>query len=522
MKRFPIFFFLVLAISSHAQDSLSAAAKEKYLGLNQAALDMADNDDFSTFAMLDSVLPRYQVYFTGEQHYTEGDFEVKWKVLKYFYQKAGVRVLVIEHPPSYGFLLDKYMENKDSLGYNSMVDYAPEGTKERVFYRSLYEFNKVKPREEQVRIVGLDIDYVKAYSQRAFEVMLKEREAAKKDASVRVREELQQVTDKKISADSLLKKIEADSVFYQNFFEKDYGTIQRILRSIACNCEPPSERKMGDPRWAKRESYMFDNFISYLKEFPTLRLYGQFGAKHISLEPNIRWYNGDNWTSVASQLNTMDSSPVKGKVCSVLLSYSYEWNSPKEERKMFYHASSKHRFAMFKLNNSGSPFVKLARSVQFMVNLNYSSDDEIEYNNDNDIYGIMDDEQYTLVGPLIGYQYWERQVLSAGIEVRARYLKERKYFGGLGLHFEMNLKSERMHGYRTNLWFGGNFVGGLNLVYNTNYKNSAFFFRPEAGFARNTFSITYAYNVKIYNKYLTEGLNAHMVAAKLFLPFWKD
>ncbi len=512
---------MFISCLTSAQDPADIALKQNYLRANISTLDMNDNDDFSSFAMLDSVLNRYHLYFTGEQHYTEGDFEVKWKVLKYLYQKAGVKILVIEHPPSYAYLLDHYMEKKDSVQYNQMVDYAPEGTKERIFYRNLYEFNKTKPREEQIRVTGVDIDYVKVYSTRALKEMINQR-ADKKEAFVRIQWEVGQMHAGKLKADSLLKKVAAEENTYKDFFGEEFKLFKRILWSISCECEPPSERKMDDPRWFRREEFMYRNYLSLMEEFPASKMYGQFGAKHISLLPASHWYNGFNWTSIAAKLNTRDSSMAKGKVLSILLSYAFEWNSPKGEKRLFNTTAAGQSFTLFKINNANSPFTMLSSHVHYLININYGEEQEMQYNQENDTYNIMDDEQYTMGGPVFGYQYWDRGVFSAGTEVRARYLKENKYLGGLGLHFELNTKGPRMHGYRLGMWFGGNIQAGVNFVYNTNYKRSAFFFRPEIAIARNLFSVGYGYNVTLYNKYLNEGINKHMLIARMFLPWWKD
>jgi len=108
-----ICLFTFLVITCRAQGIVTTtgpANAASYLKTNFSPLDLNDNDDFSSFKMLDTVLHRYHVFFSGEQHYTEGDFEVKWKLLKYLYKYAGVRALLIEHPPSFGYLLNHYME----------------------------------------------------------------------------------------------------------------------------------------------------------------------------------------------------------------------------------------------------------------------------------------------------------------------------------------------------------------------------------------------------------------------------
>lgn len=366
-------------------------------------------------------------------------------------------------------------------------------------------------------MIGIDIDYVKLYSEKAFKEIFASRSAS--ENYVKIKWEFDQLANKGLSADSLISRMRSGDSLYHVFFGKDHPTVLRTLKSIACDCNPPGEQKMADPLWSKREELMYENYLSVLREFQGMKMYAQFGAKHINLAPKTAWYNCVGWSSIAARLHTGDTSPVKDSVCSILLSYSHEWNL--KDRRTFYNQAQDQRFGIFKLNNDSTPFEELAKKIQFLVNIDYGVEDEIEYNRNNDVYRLMDNDEYTVTGIAGGYHYWQEPVALLGFEMRSRRMKEKKYEVGLGLNFELNLR-QRMHGYTINLWFGGAIQAGFAIVYNTNYKHSAFFFRPEIGLAKNIFSITYAYNMKLYNKYITDGINGHMVCAKIFLPFSKD
>jgi hypothetical protein len=152
--------FIFLFITAFAAQSNCQQTKEEYLRENSSALDINDNNDFSSFAMLDTVLDRYTVFFTGEMHWTTGNFELRWKMLQYFYRKAGVRVLFVEAPRSFTYLLNYYIDAGDSIHYENVLQYATQGTKERIYYMNLYHFNRGKKPSERIIIRGLDRDTI--------------------------------------------------------------------------------------------------------------------------------------------------------------------------------------------------------------------------------------------------------------------------------------------------------------------------------------------------------------------------
>ncbi len=515
MKRITaVCAFFILLLSVSAQEN----SIEKYLSENNSVLNIDDNNNYASFSMLDSILPEYRIFLTGERHFSRGNFEIKWKMLLYLNKKAGVKNLVLEAAPSFGWLLTHYLQKKDSAGYWKVVQDAPQGAKEIVFYQSIYKYFSGKPKEEQMRVFGLDGEFDLSMSLKAIEVMsaIGSESAATFYKKV---PDLDLFRSKKIKADSLLARVQRSDSLYKKFFGDNYVPFLRILKGIACDCYPLKGRKKNNPRWGEREAYILDNFFSLLREYPDEKFYGQFGANHIVLKPNMSWNARFRLNSFASQLNTLDSSLVKNKICSIVLSYGSIYNS-RELNKYFTRASGTSWFTIFHLNGSGTPLKRISEKSQYLIFLNYHSHEEILYNRANDHYVLMDDELYMAAGPVISYQKRGDDFLSIGYEVRGRNMKKKNYLAGLGIFFENDL-NKRLHGYKAGLWMGGTPFVGLNIIYNTNYIHGALYFRPEIGVTKSFFSVSYSWDLKLSDKHALPGLNKNILSLSVFLPFYK-
>lgn len=156
---------------------------EKYLSENASVLDINDNDDFSSLAMLDSVQDQYRVFLTGEAHYLEGNFEVKWKMLRYMHGRAGIKNLVLESSPSFGWLLTHYLRERDEDNYRQIVSMSPQGAKERVFYNSIYKYFSETLPDDSLRIIGIDGEFVSYLTVRALDEMAEKGNRRLKNAS---------------------------------------------------------------------------------------------------------------------------------------------------------------------------------------------------------------------------------------------------------------------------------------------------------------------------------------------------
>lgn len=506
MRLLALLLIFLQCINSTAQEST-----REYLSKNMAVLDVNDNGDVSSFALLDSVLEKNQVFFTGEMHWTEGNFEIKWKMLQYLYHKAGARVLVLEAPRSFSYLLNRYSALNDSAEYSYIARYASQGAKEEIFFMNIFHFNRNKPERERIILRGIDREYNTFLSITAIEDLL-----SKQEIPQGLKYETSQLLTEKNRewADSLVKKLEGDQK-YREHFKGTYNDLRSILRAIACkDCDPPHFNMKSD-KWTVREDLMYNNFVEAIREFEGEKFYAQFGKNHVYL----KWPAQKRimpFQPFAMRMNSWNDSPVRGKVCSIVLEYDkiprYFAKTDRKELK----ALSKAQFTLFDLTGPASPFDSVARSYSYLLHINYDNNDELRYNRANDHYGYMKNKHYSVYGLMVGYQQGRYGAAEIGYAVSMREMLKKNYIFSSAAFFEFNPDTD-VHSYRL-AYYGGSdpFFLGVSPVYTTDYKWSAFFVRPEAGFKKNLWSLTYSYNLRIYNKHI-EQVNTHMLSLRMMI-----
>lgn len=474
-------------------------------------LDINDNGDYSAFALLDSALHKYSVFFTGEAHHVKGNTEIQWKMLKYLYSKAGVRILFMERPRSYSYLLNYYTVKQDSTGYDSIVNIFNGGTKDLIFFKTLYRFNMRLPENERIILRGIDREFSSDFTVSAVRHIFT---AHGIPAQIREMYTRPIETKDRGRADSLLYMMQRDTSLQQHF-GKAYRELISILNAHACKtCDPPSERVLSQ-NWLDREDLIYKNFLELIQDYPGHKFYGQLGSFHTYLtQPNKKKLIIPD--PVASRLNSKDDSPVKGMVCSIRIDYYLPPNEFTREHRKNISDIADEAMVLFKLDNPGTPFGYVSTFYQYLLLADFTNKNERDYNRKNDHYDLMENETYTVSALSAGYQYWKHEALEFGWHVTTREMKSFTYNFGTGLFFEFNPK-QRLHTYRATMWGGRNMFFGLSLAYSTSYKHSAFFIRPELGIKRRIFSLTYSYNAKLYNRRL-DGINRSMISFRMLMP----
>lgn len=156
---------LVLSVACTGNKPLvvSHSQADQYLGQNSQTLDVDDNGDYSSFALLAGVLDNHDVFFTGESHGLAYNHDLEVKMLKYLYYNARVRVFLIESGYASAAL------------YNSYVQGGPEEILTEVFaelegtfswtreqydrWTKIRRWNLSLPESERIAVVGIDIDH---------------------------------------------------------------------------------------------------------------------------------------------------------------------------------------------------------------------------------------------------------------------------------------------------------------------------------------------------------------------------
>lgn len=99
----------------------------------------------------------HQLFLMGETHGVSINPKLILKFLRYFYDSAKVRYLIVEFGYSDAYLLNHYLKTGDKrdldpLFYSQYEDY-------RKLWEDLYQFYVRLPREEKFEVIGIDYEY---------------------------------------------------------------------------------------------------------------------------------------------------------------------------------------------------------------------------------------------------------------------------------------------------------------------------------------------------------------------------
>lgn len=119
-----------------------------------AKIDLFDNEDYSSFFLLDNKLVGKQLLMLAQNHeYRTTNALLGLKLMKYLHQKEGFRYCLLDAGIAESLLIEDYIQNGDSLLYAFMVDALPK--EELVFYRGLYNYNSRLNASERIHLRGI-------------------------------------------------------------------------------------------------------------------------------------------------------------------------------------------------------------------------------------------------------------------------------------------------------------------------------------------------------------------------------
>lgn len=317
------------------QDSkghLSEEAKA-FLSLNSVFLDIFDNNDFLTFSMIDPYAQDNTVFFTGEQHATQKNYDVRFKFLKYFNQTDGIRYYLAEAGYGNCCIVNRYFET----GYEEYIrkimnplkgtaNYTMETFE---FWKKVRNYNLSTQEDERIIFIGVDVEHqvdtgvfalylllpANSGNEPPFISMIKDL-FAELDAYDFKRENYRSgmFDDIRTLIMNISGELEADETPYRDYLGDDFFDFVMIVNN--CLASYSFYDSGHDKRI--REEAIYTNFLKVYENLPDFipkRFYGQWGGYHIyqeSLENDKRF---------ATMLQHRNESPVKEKVISIKILY---------------------------------------------------------------------------------------------------------------------------------------------------------------------------------------------------------
>jgi hypothetical protein len=236
---------------------------EKYLSSNMHPIRSCDSPD--QLAFLNSSLPGFRFFLSGETHGVSSNTCLRLMWLKHLYHTANVRNYLIEYPYSKSYLYNIYLET----GNDSLL--AERLQEERDFWKRLYEFNRTLPDTGKIRVTGTDFEVDRGrlvFFRKAIARMLQGR---------KVPEPITTYVGLLLSLDSktpaakarrymryCLKDMEENDIFYREMLGSSYRSFRLML-------EAPQKYRKG------RDKAMYAHFIKVMQTGRKGNWFGQFG-----------------------------------------------------------------------------------------------------------------------------------------------------------------------------------------------------------------------------------------------------
>lgn len=413
---------LLLLISITACFSALQAQK------NEVTLDIENNDDFKTLSLLDSVVPNYSVFFTGENHnFRTSNYKLQLKMLKYLYYKTGARHLFLEFGVSRGWLVNSYIQSGDSTVFKVLEDYSYD--EYALLYKALMEFNKTLPDDKKIMVHGIDIERSFSTPIKAMSMILPDKKAPAsislnietlKSLAGKVDDEHNQEVDNeeeekssnynynynngsRYNTDNTLKLILADydslKSIYQNYFGDHAPLFDEMMEGVRAEFKRNEYLNASAMQaFIYREQFMYNNLISLVKKYPGDKFYGQFGRCHTPINAQDKWCDFYFFNSLATRLNSSEEDVLKNKVLSIGIYYpqstSFEINATNDDQlNKLFEKHGKEGLKLIQIEKGDSLFKGVDDKYQFLI-VNYdaykieesakvitdnTTDDEFEY-----------------------------------------------------------------------------------------------------------------------------------------------
>jgi len=363
--------------------------------VQSAVLDIDENDDFSSFAMLDSVVNKYNVFFTGENHlFRKSNYLLQLKMLRYLHKKAGVRHLFLEFGYSRGWLVNKYVQTGDTALYNILFDYSYE--EYALLYKGIWEFNKTLDSADRVTVDGIDIERSYTTPLKVLSMLLPEKEAPSEIAlSVESIHALAKLNDDKnnkedegedgsykykvatnyISDRASLKKImeniKEQKEIYKSYLGDTYFDFNEIVKGLESELER-EEMNATVQEYIYREQFMYDHFLQMTEKYPGQKYYAQFGRCHTSQELKDKWCGYYYYKTLATRIKNSENKHINNKICTIATYYpestSYEISVAAEEGLEYLKEKAEpEKLTLFRVPGDSVINAKFADRFQFVI-----------------------------------------------------------------------------------------------------------------------------------------------------------
>jgi hypothetical protein len=332
------------------------------LEAQKIGLNLADDEDYTSFSSYKEVLDSFTVFVNGENHqYTKSNAEIQLKMFKYLHQNAGVNTLLLELGWSRGYILTQYIQTGDTTLLPAIRGYSWKYYAD--FVESLKSYNDSLPADNKIQIVGIDVERFYNMSVKALQMQLPKENLNSKlhdsislcvqsihalntylETSSEWDEEKEEYVYKGSRGPSvsksiyfILENIKSHKDKYLALIEaKNHAVFLKVVEQL----EDMQKYEKYDysnsvQGYVYREQYMYDQFTDLFEKDTTEKFFMQFGRCHsvkVYQKEACGWHH---YHSIANRINESNHPKLKNRVLSTAIYYpdSDSWGKLEDSLK---------------------------------------------------------------------------------------------------------------------------------------------------------------------------------------------
>lgn len=327
---------------------------------------------------LDSVLDKYNVYMTGENHgYPENNRSIEFQFLKYLHQKKKANHLILEFGYTTGWLINQYVYYNDTTLAKIFSEMPNRHYKK--YFDEIRKYNLSQKQEDKIKVHGIDAQKIESMIFLAFDYLIKQKDIRSAKDSIQmslevIKIEAGKVKDEFVDEEEEWKNTEGDFDFasrhfltltelqkniqnhkaaYLDFFKEDKEQFLRIAANIQELLDYSRFRDYSKAYYTvMRERIMISRLQEIKQKENVWGFFGQFGKCHTSQLYASESCSWKNFTPIADRIKQTPNF----KALTIGISYDYwdEKTTHNESYYDFYMQASKDSAKIFKYQTQDS------------------------------------------------------------------------------------------------------------------------------------------------------------------------
>lgn len=330
-------------VLQNEKESAKAIDDEVYINYfkkNTSNLDIEDNNDFSSFKILDEDTKNKDMFLVGEAHYVKSNSKAEFKFLKYFKEKTNFKYLLWETSYLGGKKYNEFLET----GNEELLFPRLNTVEELEFWKKLYEYNKTLKNEDKIIVVGPDEGNIENDILYLIETMSSKELPKELQGHLALIKEFKEHLDKLFAADdaetvymnsyketrekfmNLYTKVKDNISSYENILMENFFDFEYVLdsiKNILDRQEQAVEYYSGKGDYASilrvRDVMIAKNFNKLYTKLPKGKYFGKYGAAH-TYQKEFLSENNIKTRNFAAEI-TKEGSPLKDKVITIACFY---------------------------------------------------------------------------------------------------------------------------------------------------------------------------------------------------------